>query len=82
MLAGKRDLSAPLAGKSTPNRMELTPAGLAQSERYNKIRYSPEALDQLRVTIFLEAHTKSPHEIVLDLHATDTPVAAWAALRC
>jgi hypothetical protein len=74
VLAGKRDLSAPLAGKSTLNRMELTPVGLPQSERYHKIGYSPEALDQLLVTIFLEAHKQPPQEIVLDLDATDTPL--------
>ena len=74
VLAGKRDLSEPLAGKSTLNRLELTPAGSPAAERYNKIAYSPEAIDELLVTLFLESHRKAPRSIVLDLDATDTPL--------
>ena len=37
VLAGKRDLSEPLAGKSTLNRLELTPYGSPAAERYNKM---------------------------------------------
>jgi hypothetical protein len=74
VLAGKRELREPLAGKSTLNRMELTPAGSPAAERYNKISYSPEAIDELLVTLFLESHRKAPSSIVLDLDATDTPL--------
>jgi len=74
VLAGKRDLSEPLAGKSTLNRLELTPAGSPATERYNKIAYSSEAIDELLVTLFLESHRKAPRSIVLDLDATDTPL--------
>jgi hypothetical protein len=74
LLAGKRALDEPLAGKSTLNRLELTPAGSPHSERYHKIGYSAEALDTLLVDVFLEAHRKPPREIVLDLDATDTPL--------
>ena len=74
VLAGKRDLGEPLAGKSTLNRLELTPAGSPAAERYNKISYSAEALDELLVDLFLEAHPRAPREIVLDLDATDTPL--------
>jgi len=74
VLAGKRDLGEPLAGKSTLNRLELTPAGSPAGERYNKISYSAEALDELLVNLFLEAHPQAPREIVLDLDATDTPL--------
>ncbi len=74
LLAGKREIEEPLAGKSTLNRMELTPAGEPHTERYHKITYSPEAIDALLVGIFLEAHAKAPREIVLDLDATDTPL--------
>jgi Transposase DDE domain group 1 len=74
MLTGKRELGEPLAGKSTLNRLELTPAGSPHSERYHKISYSAEALDGLLVDVFLEAHQKPPREIVLDLDATDTPL--------
>ena len=54
--------------------MELTPAGSPAAERYNKISYSAEALDELLVDLFLEAHPRAPREIVLDLDATDTPL--------
>src|SRR5438477_1488994 len=74
VLAGKKDLGEPLAGKSTLNRLELTPVGSPCAERYNKISYSPEALDELLVDLFLEAHRQAPREIVLDLDATDTPL--------
>jgi hypothetical protein len=74
VLAGKRDLGEPLAGKSTLNRLELTPAGSPAAERYNKISYSAEALDALLVDLFLEAHPRALREIVLDLDATDTPL--------
>jgi hypothetical protein len=74
LVAGKRELADPLAGKSTLNRLELTPAGAPQGERYHKIAYSAEALDALLVEIFLEAHSHRPRQIVLDLDATDTPL--------
>jgi Transposase DDE domain group 1 len=74
VLAGKRELGEPLAGKSTLNRLELTPAGEPRKERYHKIGYSAEGLDQLLVDVFLEAHERPPREIVLDLDATDTPL--------
>jgi hypothetical protein len=74
VLAGKREIEAPLAGKSTLNRMELAPAGSPLTERYHKISYAPEALDALLVDLFLEAHPRAPRQIVLDLDATDTPL--------
>jgi hypothetical protein len=74
LLAGKREVEVPLAGKSTLNRMELVPSGSPSSERYHKITYSAAAIDELLVEIFLEAHRKPPGEIVLDLDATDTPL--------
>src|SRR5713101_6218343 len=74
LLTGKREMTEPLAGKSTLNRLELTPAGSPFTERYHKISYSPEAIDALLVDVFLEAHPTAPREIVLDLDATDTPL--------
>jgi hypothetical protein len=76
LLAGKREPSEPLAGKSTLNRMELTPDGAqaAAEDRYHKITYSPQQLDALLVDIFLEAHPTPPAEMVLDLDVTDTPL--------
>lgn len=74
LTSGKRKLEEPLAGKSTLNRLELTPAGSPLHDRYHKITYSTEAVDGLLVDIFLEAHAKAPRQIVLDLDVTDTPL--------
>jgi len=74
LLAGKRNLDEPLAGKSTLNRLELTPAGSPLEDRYHKITYSTEALDALLVDLFLEAHQPAPRQIVLDVDVTDTPL--------
>jgi hypothetical protein len=63
-----------LAGKSTLNRMELSPAGDALQERYSKITYSAQAIDELLVTVFQESEARAPRRIVLDLDATDVPL--------
>src|SRR5499427_1356122 len=69
----RRDpLLALMAGKSTLNRLERTPAGSPLDDRYHKITYSTEALDGLLVDIFLESYAKAPRQIVLDLDVTDT----------
>lgn len=74
VVAGRREMDEPLAGKSTLNRLELTPAGSPLEERYHKISYSSESLDALLVELFLEAHREPPQEIVLDLDVTDLPL--------
>lgn len=61
------------AGKSTLNRLELTPADADAKARYKKIVYDGDAMDRLLVDIFLEAH-QPPERIVLDLDATDDPI--------
>jgi hypothetical protein len=71
LVAGQRKLEAPLAGKSTLNRMELAPEGALDQQRYHKISYSAAALDKLLVEIFLEAHPHAPRRIVLDVDVTD-----------
>jgi hypothetical protein len=63
------------AGKSTLNRLELTPATPTAAElRYKKIIMKPENIDRLFVDVFLQAHAKPPEEIVLDVDATDNPL--------
>jgi hypothetical protein len=69
VLAGRRKLEEPLAGKSTLNRLELT----GRSLRYHKIAYSAEAVDRPLTDHYLESHPASPDRIVLDLDATDIP---------
>ena len=64
--------SAPLAGKSTLNRLEHAPA--KDPDRYHKIDHDPEALQAPLVTLFLQAHPQPPDEIILDLDVTDDPL--------
>jgi hypothetical protein len=71
ILAGSDDLAEPLAGKSTLNRMEL---GTGINSRYKKITFWKEAVDELLVGVFLEAHAQAPAEIVLDVDTTDLPL--------
>jgi hypothetical protein len=71
ILAGREDLDEPLAGKSTLNRMEL---GSGINNRYKKITYWKEAVDELMVKVFIEAHPSPPTEIVLDVDTTDLPL--------
>jgi len=55
--------------------LELAPAGADARARYKKIVMDEEAIDDLLVDLFLQAHrTKPPEPIVLDLDATDDPV--------
>jgi hypothetical protein len=70
----ERDRGKSLAGKSTLNRLELTPAGATAGARYKKIVARPEAIDELLVMLFLEAHEEVPERIVLDVDATDDPL--------
>ena len=70
VLAGRRKLEEPLAGKSTLNRLEL-PGG---SKRYHKIDYAPAKIDALLCDLYIESHTAMPEQIVLDLDATDIPL--------
>jgi hypothetical protein len=71
-LTAQRADCAPLAGKSTLNRLELSRAGIVT--RYHKIGHDGRAIERLFVDMFLEAHTAAPEEIVLDLDATDDPL--------
>lgn len=70
MLA-ERELSHPLAGKSTLNRMEL---GSGIGDRYKKITFWKADVDELMVHLFLEAHATPPEQIVLDMDTTDLPL--------
>jgi hypothetical protein len=69
-----RDRGKALAGKSTLNRLELTPPDATAASRYQKIVARPEAVEQLFVELFLQAHRQPPVQIVLDLDATDDPL--------
>jgi len=70
-LAAGREECAPVAGKSTLNRLELSKP---QPSRYHKIAYDAAAVDRLFVDLFIEAHQEPPQQIILDLDATDDPL--------
>jgi Transposase DDE domain group 1 len=71
-LEAKRQDCAPLAGKSTLNRLEHAP--LRPDDRYHKVGHDAAAIEGLFVDLFLEAHPTPPKEIILDLDATDDPL--------
>lgn len=71
ILAGRNELEEPLAGKSTLNRMEL---GTGTKDRYKKITFWKEAIDELLVKVFIESHEKAPDQIILDVDTTDLPL--------
>jgi hypothetical protein len=72
VLAGKlqahRKDCAPVAGKSTLNRLELS---RPVATRYHKIAHDGAAIEGLFVDLYIEAHKQPPEEIILDLDATD-----------
>lgn len=70
----RRDRGKALAGKSTLNRLELTPAGARGTSRYKKIVARHGDLESWFVEAFLQLTAPSPSEIVLDLDATDDPL--------
>lgn len=71
VLAGRKELDKPLAGKSTLNRMEL---GSGQPDRYKKITFWKQGVDELLVSVFVESHQKPPEQIILDVDTTDLPL--------
>jgi Transposase DDE domain group 1 len=70
----ERDRGKALAGKSTLNRLELTPVGADADSRYKKIVAHQPQIERFFVDVFLASHRRSPRQIVLDLDATDDPV--------
>jgi hypothetical protein len=75
VLAGKlkavRRDCAPVAGKSTLNRLERSQP---EPSRYHKISCATAAVEQLLVDLFLDAHAGPPRQITLDVDATDVPL--------
>src|SRR5438128_6314564 len=64
VLADRAEADTMLAGKSTLNRLE---SGAGTKDRYKKITFWKEAIDELLVNIFLEAHQQAPAQIILDV---------------
>jgi hypothetical protein len=70
-LAARRSDCAPLAGKSTLNRLELS---RPEPSRYAKLAANTDSMEAVFVDLFLDAHKKPPAQITLDLDATDDPL--------
>lgn len=71
-LEARHPRCAPLAGKSTLNRLEHAPS--AEPERYRRIGHDAAAIEDLFVDLFVDAHARPPARITLDLDATDDPL--------
>ena len=69
----RRGDCAPLAGKSTLNRLELAAAG-RDDQKARKIVVDTRRLDELLVALCVESYATAPKEVVLDLDATDIPL--------
>jgi hypothetical protein len=70
----QRDKGKALAGKSTLNRLELTPVRADSRSRYKKITIDRNAVDEFFVDVFLRTYDKAPEQIIIDLDATDDPI--------
>lgn len=69
----RRGDCAPLAGKSTLNRLELAAAG-RDDAKARKVVVDTRRLDRLLVGLLVESFASEPEEVVLDLDATDIPL--------
>ncbi len=67
----ERDRGKALAGKSTLNRLELTPVRANAKSRYKKITLDRQAVQRLFTDVFIQSHKRTPKRVVLDLDATD-----------
>jgi hypothetical protein len=70
----QRDRGKALAGKSTLNRLELTPVRANADSRYKKIAANLGAIEDFLVEAFVQQHRQPPQRVVLDLDATDSPL--------
>jgi hypothetical protein len=69
-----RDRGKALAGKSTLNRLELTPVRANADSRYQKIVAHLDAMQRFLVEAFVQQQLLPPDRLVLDLDATDFPL--------
>ena len=73
LVCGK-DQGQILSGKSTLNRLELGMETDDYGDRYNRIKWDTNKIEQLLVDIFLDSFSHPPEEIILDFDATDDPI--------
>jgi hypothetical protein len=65
------DRGKALAGKSTLNRLELTPVRASAASRYKKVVAHLDAMQAFFVEAFVQQYLLPPRRLVLDLDATD-----------
>jgi len=70
----QRDRGKALAGKSTLNRLELTPAGAGEDSRYKKIVMHTDRMDAMLVDVLIQSHAVPPARLVIDLDSTFAPL--------
>jgi hypothetical protein len=70
----EQDKGKALAGKSTINRLELTPADATAAARYKKIVADPQALEDYFIDEWVRSLPKHAQEVVVDLDRTDDPL--------
>jgi hypothetical protein len=70
----EQDKGKALAGKSTLNRLELTPANASAASRYKKIVADPQALEDYFIDEWVRSLAQDTREVILDLDRTDDPL--------
>ena len=70
----KQDRGKALSGKSTLNRLELTPADANAQSRYKKIVGDGEAIEEYFMDEYVRHLPKDTERVTLDLDATDDPI--------
>ncbi|MFI5382116.1 MAG: IS1380 family transposase [Tepidisphaerales bacterium] len=69
-----QDKGKALAGKSTLNRLELTPVRANAGSRYKKTVAHLDAMQRFFVDAFVQQYLVPPQRLVLDLDSTDFPL--------
>lgn len=69
-----QDRGKALAGKSTLNRLELTPPGAGANSRYKKIVANVADMQRFLVEAYIAQQRQRPERIVLDVDATNDPL--------
>lgn len=70
----KKDRGKALSGKSTLNRLELTPADANEGARYKKIVAQAEVIEEYFIEEYVRHLPKDTQRVTLDLDATDDPI--------
>jgi len=70
----EEDKGKAMAGKSTLNRLELTPGDAGKKSRYKKIVYHPERIERFFVEMFLASYEQAPEKIIIDVDTTDDAI--------